>query len=207
MSIAGVNGMDMFNKQNHTHRGMVLVISLLVTAIVLSIGMNLANIAAKQLVLSSFNKESHKAIFMADAALECVLYWDNTTDHNDPGDNNQYPGRDENRDYFFRKPGTTPSELSTETVSCFNNAATGWTGVIRRNDRGNGLGNNPNTVDIAFDLQQGTDATLPCARVEIHKELVGGVGPSVTTSVKTYGYNTCDTNNPRRVERGLEMTY
>lgn len=39
-----------------------------------------------------------------------------------------------------------------------------------------------------------------CANV-----LITTTGLSTTT--KAYGYNTCDVANPRRVERGLELTY
>lgn len=44
------------------------------------------------------------------------------------------------------------------------------------------------------------DTGTVCARVEITQS-----GSSKT--IKAYGHNTCDTSNPRRVERGLEVTY
>lgn len=39
-----------------------------------------------------------------------------------------------------------------------------------------------------------------CARVDITHN-------GIDTNIKAYGYNSCDTTNLRRVERGLEVTY
>lgn len=190
--------MILFKHNNviHTQKGMVLVVALLVTAIVLSIGMNIANIAAKQLVLSSFNKESHKALFMADAALECVLYWDLTMDYNA-----DYPGTDDDDRHFFKKYTTDPvsnPSAGNPSVYCFDS-----TNDLSMSERGNG--ENAYPIEIAFDLVQNNDPQSPCARVFITRTIGGGGG--VETAIKTLGYNTCDPNNPRRVERGLEINY
>ena len=40
-----------------------------------------------------------------------------------------------------------------------------------------------------------------CARVTISKGIDG------TTEIESQGYNTCDPNNPRRVERAVRVTY
>lgn len=44
-----------------------------------------------------------------------------------------------------------------------------------------------------------------CVNIEITKNdpPVGGI----TTTIRSRGYNTCDTNNPRRVERALSIDY
>ena len=71
-----------------------------------------------------------------------------------------------------------------ETTDCFGvSPIPGWT---------------PGTPGIpgTFSISTGT----VCARVDI--TYVGN-----TKTIKAYGYNTCDTSNPRRVERGLEVTY
>lgn len=185
------------NTNVQQQRGMVLVVALLVTAIVLSIGMNIANIAAKQLVLSSFNKESHKALFMADAALECVLYWDNTDDFN----TSNLPGLDNNGDYFFKKyenQNVSNPGGSSPSVYCFDS-----TNDLSMNERGNSDNSYP--IDIQFELLQNNDPTRPCAKVFMTRDDTGSGG--VSTVIKALGYNTCDTTNPRRVERGLEITY
>ena len=194
--------MKIYQKIRDGKSGMALIVALLVSAIVLSIGINIANIAAKQLVLSSFSKESSVALFMADSALECALYWDNTTDHNDPGDNQQYPGRDDSRDYFFKKvanENVSNPGGGSPSVYCFDS-----TNDLSMQERGNSDNSYP--IVVNFDLLQNNDIRLPCASVVITRDedvVTGGI----TTTLKTLGYNTCDTNNPRRVERGLEIEY
>ena len=57
-------------------RGFTLVISLILTTVVLSVGMALTDIAVKQLQLSSSARNSQIAFYNADSALECALYYD-----------------------------------------------------------------------------------------------------------------------------------
>ena len=55
-------------------------------------------------------------------------------------------------------------------------------------------------------LNQSTTFTISsplCVLVEITKTF----SPATTTAIKARGYNTCDTSNPRRVERGLQLNY
>lgn len=44
-----------------------------------------------------------------------------------------------------------------------------------------------------------------CVNIEITKNDPPILG--ITTTIKARGYNTCDTTNPRRVERGLRIDY
>lgn len=61
----------------HTReRGYVLLLSILVSGIILSIGVGIANITLKGLVLSSTSRESQFAFYAADGGNECALYWD-----------------------------------------------------------------------------------------------------------------------------------
>ena len=188
--------MNMNPKTQKRETGMALIVALLVTAIVLSIGINIANIATKQLILSSFSKESSKALFMADSMIECVLYWDQTTEYSMIS-----PGRDDdeadNGKYFFRTPGATPSAASNIDPICFER-------TISRDESVSGdtittevtlFGNNPTPAELA----------PPCAVATIEKTLLSG--GAVVTMLTARGYNTCDPDNPRRVERGLEIEY
>lgn len=70
----------------------------------------------------------------------------------------------------------------TEPPFCFGPAVAGW---------------NPSIAPSSFSINTGG----VCARVDITTVL------GVSTTTKAYGYNTCDITNPRRVERGLELTY
>jgi acyl-coenzyme A thioesterase PaaI-like protein len=48
-----------------------------------------------------------------------------------------------------------------------------------------------------------------CVTVSVTKYQQNTVGGQIriATNILSRGYNTCDTNNPRRIERGLEMSY
>ena len=65
---------------------------------------------------------------------------------------------------------------------------------------GGGGDANP-TSTFNFDLNQGANAVPYCAIVTVTKNTNG------STYIKSRGYNTCDTSNPRRVERGIEVDY
>ena len=50
------------------------------------------------------------------------------------------------------------------------------------------------------------DTTQPyCADVIVKKYIENG--EVATTTIDSRGYNTCDEDNPRRIERGLEFNY
>lgn len=61
------------------------------------------------------------------------------------------------------------------------------------------LGNRTST--FGFITDGSTNPNKPCAIVSVTKNLDG------STYIMSRGYNTCNTSNPRRVERGVEVTY
>jgi hypothetical protein len=72
------------------------------------------------------------------------------------------------------------------------------------------------TVFLGRDGTGAEDRSGPCARVTILKArgsssggvfTPGSTGPNLQTTVDSRGYNYCDEDNTRRVERGLRFTY
>jgi Tfp pilus assembly protein PilX len=61
---------------------------------------------------------------------------------------------------------------------------------------GNAAAENDNTSIFQLSLSNGS-----CSIVRVEKD------PGQPTRIESRGYNTCDTGNPRRVERGLYVTY
>ena len=57
-------------------RGFTLLISIILTSVIVTVGLALLDVAYKQVVLSSSAKGSEYAFYAADSALECALYWD-----------------------------------------------------------------------------------------------------------------------------------
>ncbi|HAT68680.1 MAG TPA: hypothetical protein DCS20_03615 [Candidatus Yonathbacteria bacterium] len=129
-------------------RGVTLLISVLLSAVVLAVGMGVYQRTYKELLFSSFWKQAQIAFAAADSALECVLY-------------------------FQLHPAEPPT--------CFGAAVAGWA--------------NPN-IPASFPISTGG----VCADVVITSN-------GLSTTTKVYGYNTCVVTNPRRVQRGLEITY
>jgi Tfp pilus assembly protein PilX len=44
-----------------------------------------------------------------------------------------------------------------------------------------------------------------CAKVQVNK--VSGISVNARTTIRSFGYNTCDDTSPKRTERGLQVTY
>src|SRR4051812_30828309 len=57
-------------------RGFTLLIAIILSSVVLTVGLSLLDVAYKQVVLSSTAKQSQVAFYNADSALECALYYD-----------------------------------------------------------------------------------------------------------------------------------
>lgn len=62
--------------QNIGDRGFVILFAMLISTIMLLITSGIFNVVQKQVVLSSYSRESQRAFYAADAALECALYYD-----------------------------------------------------------------------------------------------------------------------------------
>jgi hypothetical protein len=57
-------------------RGFTLIIAVIVSSVVLSVGLTLLDITYKQITLASSATQSQYAFYNADTTLECALYWD-----------------------------------------------------------------------------------------------------------------------------------
>ena len=66
----------MMKKIQHTPRGFTLLMSVLISGILLSLGVAIFNIVSKEIVLTSAGRESQFAFYAADSGVECGLYWD-----------------------------------------------------------------------------------------------------------------------------------
>ncbi|MDB5265562.1 MAG: hypothetical protein JWM39_275 [Parcubacteria group bacterium] len=61
-------------------RGFTLLIAVILSTVVLTVGLSLLDVAYKQTILSSTAKQSQAAFYNADSALECALYYDQKLD-------------------------------------------------------------------------------------------------------------------------------
>ena len=175
-----MNKIKFKNLKFQKNRGITIFIAVVITSILLFISFAVANITLKSMLFSSSGKDSQHAFYAADAGLECAIYWDSKF---------------------------SPSKFATSTsggsIICADNSITDNQSIPGITDPtliGGGGSSNPTSI-FYFVLNTGSEPTPYCAIVRVTKNDDG------TTYVESRGYNTCDTSNPRRVERGIEATY
>lgn len=61
---------------SHEPRGFTLLIAVVLTTVLVSVGLALFDVAYKQIVLTSAARQSQYAFYAADSGLECALFWD-----------------------------------------------------------------------------------------------------------------------------------
>jgi Tfp pilus assembly protein PilX len=142
-------------------RGFTLLIAVIVTSVLVSVGIALVEIAYKQIVLSSTAKSSQLAFYNADGALECGLY------------------HDQKFNAFNQANATTSIRCNGQVVSVTGTNA----GALR-------------TSVFTIPCTGG-----PCAQGSVLKQTNG------QTAIYSNGYSSGLTNDIRRVERGLKVTY
>ena len=149
----------------------------------------MAKILYKETTFSRINKQSQIAFFAANAGIECALYWE--VSHGSGV-----------------SAFATTSEGAPRTINCSDvnmtegqTIPTGETQATSTLTRiGNGGDLNP-TSSFGFRLNSGANSSLSCAIVTVTKNT------DMTTHIFSHGYNTCDTTDPNRVERGIEAKY
>ncbi len=167
--------------KNKQKRGFVILIAVLVSSLMISLGAFIANIAVKELQLSSSGRDSQTAFYAADSGLECALYQDL-------------------RVQSFQSTSTVPGPAS---VYC--NGQT-WT-IVSQSSENEGDPDTYRTTtyfDVIFEYDQAPQLS-PYARVKVEKSAIGTINDR--TTVEARGYNIRDALSPNRVERALQVIY
>jgi len=158
-------------KFNKDKKGFILLVSVLISGLLLSIGVAILNSTIKELRLSSLGRDSQFAFYAADSGNECALFWDI-------------------RGSFF--PTSTDSTIQTSGVFCNEQDLTASSTITRTS----------NSARTVFNLRFPPEEY--CVTVMVSKEDDAG---ATKTTIESRGYNSCDTNNPRRVERAIRTSY
>ncbi len=165
----------MMHTRTHHPRGITLLISVILTAVVLSVALALLEVSYKQVLLTATAKQSQTAIYNADSVLECALYWD------------------QKQDAF----NYTASPLLTSGFTC-NDGRLVEPLVAPNSSTQNGVTGIRTTV---FKVPCPSPLTGVQGAVTIFKKNTGA------TTIFATGYSTCTETDPRRIERGLTVTY
>lgn len=183
-------------------KGFTVLYAILVASLLLSISLGIYSISLRDFILSSSASESEKAIFAADSGVECALYWDRVR-------------------HSFASPGIAASNgfsaiavnpATIRTIYCGETSR-----ILYDPNVGSTLEysfSNFNATEVGwvtqFIVRFTPDNNAPCALVVVYKRAIDStatVGPSIHTRIESRGYNSCDTANPRRVERAIEVRY
>ncbi|KND50367.1 MAG: hypothetical protein AB202_01785 [Parcubacteria bacterium C7867-007] len=147
-------------------RGFTLLIAIILSTVVLTVGLSLLDVAYKQVILASTAKQSQAAFYNADSALECALYYDQKFNAFAAG-----------------------SGFPAASVTCSSTPVTNY------------------TTDVSDPTKRITIFTLPCAEGGVYATTTIYKYPSGATALYANGFNTCNVNDPARIERGLKATY
>ncbi|MGB0925359.1 MAG: hypothetical protein ACPGTS_01475 [Minisyncoccia bacterium] len=197
-------------KYIHSKKGFVILFAMLVSSLMLLISGGVYNLVQKQLVLSSYARESQVAFYAADSALECALFYDVSAHIPAP-----------ETTYF---PAGQPSSYSSPGMRC----GAGNPRAERLNVRTGG----DNYTD-SFVFRYASEAQeVPgivfgrpfldsgCAYVLVEKKVdnTDPANPEVSVRITSTGFNVCvktesgqfdapDTNDPRLLERRISVQY
>lgn len=173
------------NSTKQTKKGFVILIAVLVSGLMISIGAFIANIAVKELRLSISGRDSQVAFYAADAAMECALYQDLRVE--------QFSA------------SSTPNNFATircngdDVTVTLDDSCSGSDTICSDSDTG------VTTFEVSFAEDGAGIEFSPYARVRVIKDDIGGLDD--TTVIESRGYNVQNPNSQNRVERALEVQY
>lgn len=168
-----------------SQNGFTLLFAALVTSLLLSVGLAIFNITLQQFLLSSAGRESQYAFYSADSGAECAFYYD------------RKGGSFTNQPAFYFPDGVDGHEAGP-TITC--NGIQSETPIVITAE-------SPifkTQYNINSDSSGNCDLTKPSFSIVVTKTINE---LSTNTTIESRGYNTCDSDNLRRVERGLRVDY
>ncbi|MCX6754254.1 MAG: hypothetical protein NTU81_00260 [Candidatus Nomurabacteria bacterium] len=157
--------------------GYAILFTVVIVSAIAVISAGLSSTAYKQLILSSLAKDSQTAFYQADSADDCALYADRV------------------------ERAITPTNLFTVgggAFACGNQNSILTAGGSEGDEFGNTF-----TTDTIYPSDE--TSLSPCFRIEISKT-TNPVG-LIKTKISSKGYNLCDKNNIRTVEREIVVNF
>jgi hypothetical protein len=205
--------------------GFVLLVAILTASFLLAVGLGVSSLAIRGFQLTGNTTESIKALYAANAGIECALYWDL-----------KYPTFPGNAEVFPLKTDITAGDYIAYRSNIDNNNTVGCSQSVYTGDPNKAVGidyvpSGTQSKVVAFYLSfrtkedtQDLSGNAPCVYVMITKKFSESdlSKTQVVTTVDAYGYNlhgidgggglTCTPSNivsspTGRVERLLEATY
>lgn len=161
--------------------GYALLLAVLIINIILAMSLGIFSISLKELILASFLKDSQKAFSAADRAMECALYWDRAYPQNGMP-YTIFP----TSSAYVDVPLGSPDIVLCDGVHIRVNAESGWVSAPLTATDG--------TTNFTMQFGDGTCSSV--TSLESDNEV----------TLTSNGYSSCDTSNPRRTQRTIQVT-
>jgi len=172
-------------KEKNKREGFVILIAVLLAVVFSLIGASIFSISLKELVLSSGGKDSQFAFYAADSGADCALYWD----------------------LKYNKFATSTYSVAPTNLNCseqnVTNSPTNWVWGATVDGQVTDL-KHGGTI-FGFDLYPGDSFRNDCVIVSVLKTKKDN--GTYSTKIISRGYNTCEPDSSRRVERAVEINY
>lgn len=184
----------------------MILFSMLISSLILLISAGIFNITQKEVILSSYARESQRAFYAADSALECALYADIVGVRLDGPSSTPRTPFTVNQNGWERHDGNDPLK---ESYQCGGEKIFSY---HLQNSGGTALYEIPYVFRYENSFNPSDES---CAYVLIEKELKGDSDPIVNVTevrITAVGFNVCDGNipdfdDPTLLERRLSLTY
>lgn len=176
------------------NKGFTLLFAVIVSTLVLAVGASIISIALKQVLLSGVGRDSQFAFYAANTGIECALYWELKGVGGDEDDfSPAFPNTTFSLNYTSSQQENTKC-AGVRILSSGRGQEQGRFEVLSKPDNG---------FKVSYfrinNFKDSQEKDLPyCVDVFVKKK-------GIQTIIDARGYNTCDENNPRRIERGLEL--
>ncbi len=168
-------------------KGFTLFISLTITATLLLVAAGIVTVALRQSFLTGSSRESQYAFYAADSGIECAVYWDVK---NGTGFSAFSP----------LSPDSTTINCNADTANTTEKLKTNPEKII--GGMVGGAATFGGLTSVQPSVFRITFYPKPyCADVTVTKN------PDGTTKIVSNGFNTCDSANPRRTQRSVEVNY
>lgn len=196
----------MLKEKIQKNKGFVILFSMLVSSLILLISAGIFNVVQKEVVLSSSARESQRAFYAADSALECALYVDLVGVRLDGPESTPRTPFTIDPSGFESHSGT---EEGKEEYQC------GGKAISSRYLEGAG-GTVSYEIPYFFTYENTFNPDdQSCAFVLVEKERKDDEDDDLVTEVRitAVGYNVCDEddkpdlNDPTLLERRLSLSY
>lgn len=167
----------MYHK-NSKKRGFILLLAVLISTVIFTIGITFSTILYKELILAFTARESQVSYYSADFGVECLRYWGNARED----------------------PRYAAGVLIFDRMAPFEDDSD-----RRPEDQGKVECNNQEyVIDTAGEFDFIIDDNRYCANIVVEHLDDEGVH---YVQARSWGFNTCNLQNKRRTDRALEVLY